>query len=95
MEAGGSDAARFHWVEEYGIMADMGDKVLEIDNVVKSFGGVTAVDGLTLSLTCGEVTGFLGTNGAGKTTTLKSMLGLVHPDGGAVEMFGMDFRKKE
>ena len=39
--------------------------------------------------------GFIGRNGAGKTTTLKSMLGLVHPDGGAVEMFGMDFRKKE
>ena len=39
--------------------------------------------------------GFIGRNGAGKTTTLKSMLGLVHPDGGAVQMFGMDLRENE
>lgn len=71
-------------------MADMGDKVLEIDNVVKSFDGVTAVDGLTLSLTCGEVTGFLGTNGAGKTTTIKMLLGLLRPDSGSVRVFGQD-----
>jgi len=39
--------------------------------------------------------GFIGRNGAGKTTTLKSMLGLVHPDGGTVRAFGLDYAANE
>lgn len=54
-----------------------------------------ALDHVSFSLESGYIMGFIGRNGAGKTTTLKSMLGLVHPDGGAVEMFGMDFRENE
>lgn len=71
-------------------MVAMAEKILEIGNVVKSFGGVTAVDDLTLSLSRGEVTGFLGTNGAGKTTTIKMLLGLLRPDSGSVRVFGQD-----
>lgn len=71
-------------------MAVMSEKVLEIDNVFKSFGGVTAVDGLSLSLSRGEVMGFLGTNGAGKTTTIKMLLGLLRPTSGMVRIFGQD-----
>jgi len=68
----------------------MNDNVFEIDNVCRMFGQVTAVDGLTLSLGRGEVTGFLGTNGAGKTTTIKMLIGLIRPTSGTVRLFGRD-----
>ena len=71
-------------------MADMAEKALEIDNVVRVFGDVTAVDGLSLSLSPGEVTGFLGTNGAGKTTTIKMAIGLIRPTTGSIRVFGGD-----
>src|ERR1700686_4867040 len=48
----------------------------------KSFGSVTALAGLDLSVRTGEVHGFLGPNGAGKTTTIRILLGLLHADGG-------------
>ncbi len=50
---------------------------------------------VSFSLEPGYIMGFVGKNGAGKTTTLKSMLNLVHPDGGSVKMFGMDFIPNE
>lgn len=50
---------------------------------------------VSFSLEEGYIMGFIGRNGAGKTTTLKSMLGLVHPDGGQVEIFGTDFSQNE
>lgn len=50
---------------------------------------------ITFSLPQGRIMGLIGKNGAGKTTTLKSMLNLVRPDGGAIEMFGLDFKKNE
>lgn len=43
---------------------------------------------VSFSLRPGRITGFIGRNGAGKTTTIKSMLGLVHPDGGEISYFG-------
>lgn len=43
----------------------------------------------------GSIMGFIGKNGAGKSTTLKSMLGLVHPDGGVIRMLGKDFNQNE
>jgi len=64
--------------------------VVELKSVRRAFGGVTAVDGLTLSLARGEVTGFLGTNGAGKTTTIKMLLGLLKPTSGTVRVLGGD-----
>src|SRR6478736_4983503 len=54
----------------------------------KSFGTVTAVDGVTLRVRPGEIVAFLGPNGAGKTTTIDMMLGLSQPDSGSVEVFG-------
>ncbi|MBW9092668.1 ABC transporter ATP-binding protein [Microbacterium jejuense] len=54
----------------------------------KRFGAVTAVDGVTLQVRPGEIVAFLGPNGAGKTTTIDMMLGLSHPDAGAVTVFG-------
>ncbi|MBQ2629061.1 MAG: ABC transporter ATP-binding protein [Kiritimatiellae bacterium] len=67
-----------------------GENVVTIDCVSRSFGSVKAVDGLSLSLSSGEVMGFLGTNGAGKTTTIKMMLGLVVPSSGRVQVLGGD-----
>lgn len=47
------------------------------------------LDGLSFGLEAGRITGFIGRNGAGKTTTVKSMLNLVHPDGGEICYFGL------
>ncbi|MBA8948785.1 ATP-binding cassette domain-containing protein [Actinomadura namibiensis] len=53
-----------------------------VEELVKHFGAVRAVDGLSFAARPGQVTGFLGPNGAGKTTTLRMLLGLVEPTSG-------------
>ena len=58
--------------------------------LVRTFGEVRAVDGLDLDVKEGQVFGYLGPNGAGKTTTLHLLLGLMSPDAGRAEVFGMD-----
>jgi ABC-2 type transport system ATP-binding protein len=60
------------------------------ENLVKSYGKVKAVDGLSLTIDEGSVTGLIGPNGAGKTTTIKMILGLLKPDSGWVEVFGQN-----
>ena len=64
--------------------------VLEADDLRKSYGGRTVVDGVTVRVAGGEVVGLLGPNGAGKTTTFSMVVGLVAPDGGAVLLDGED-----
>lgn len=61
---------------------------LSIENLVKVFGDVEAVRGVSLSISPGEVVAFLGPNGAGKTTTLDIALGLSKPTSGDVALFG-------
>ncbi|MEU1844507.1 ABC transporter ATP-binding protein [Micromonospora sediminicola] len=63
---------------------------VELAGLTKTFGPVTAVDGLSLRITPGEVVAFLGPNGAGKTTTVDMLLGLARPDAGMVRLFGGD-----
>ena len=53
------------------------------------------LDMVSFSLEKGRITGFIGRNGAGKTTTIRSMLNLVHPDGGEIEYFGMPLQGNE
>jgi ABC-2 type transport system ATP-binding protein len=65
-----------------------GMALLDVCDVTKRFGAVTAVDGVSLQVGPGEVVGLLGPNGAGKTTTLHMVLGLVTPDAGEVRLFG-------
>ncbi len=65
-------------------------EAISITALSKSFGGAKALDGLDLSVTAGEVHGFLGPNGSGKTTTIRVLLGLLHPDAGQVRMLGGD-----
>jgi len=60
--------------------------VIEVDKLVKRFGAVTAVDGLTFTVRPGHVTGFLGPNGAGKTTTMRVILGLDAPTSGTTRV---------
>jgi ABC-2 type transport system ATP-binding protein len=61
---------------------------LQIEALVKRFGQVTAVDGITLELRSGECLGLLGPNGAGKSTLIRSIVGRVVPDAGRVAVFG-------
>ena len=61
---------------------------LRIDALVKRFGQVTAVDGITLELHGGECLGLLGPNGAGKSTLIRSIVGRVIPDAGTISVFG-------
>lgn len=68
--------------------------MLEVHNLQKVYPAFTLHD-VTFSLPAGTVTGLVGRNGAGKSTTLKSILGLVHPDGGEVRFCGADVRAKE
>lgn len=62
--------------------------IIELNALTKRYGPVTAVDGLTLTLPPGRVTGFVGANGAGKSTTMRMMLGLTRPSAGTVTIDG-------
>jgi ABC-2 type transport system ATP-binding protein len=61
---------------------------LQIDSLVKRFGELTAVDGISLEVRDRECLGLLGPNGAGKSTTIRSIVGRVHPNQGTVRIFG-------
>ena len=63
--------------------------IFRITDLRKSFGGNTVVDGLSLEIQPGECLGVIGPNGAGKTTTIRMCLGLVGPDSGSIEAFGL------
>lgn len=65
---------------------------LEVRNLVKKFGALTAVDHLSLEVNKGEVFGFLGPNGAGKTTAIRMMCGLLRPNLGEVLINGLALR---
>jgi ABC-2 type transport system ATP-binding protein len=61
---------------------------LRIEGLIKRFGELTAVDGVSLELKPGECMGLLGPNGAGKSTLIRSIVGRVIPDAGKVTVFG-------
>jgi ABC-2 type transport system ATP-binding protein len=64
--------------------------VLSAESLTKHFNGVTAVDGLSLTVAPGEIFALLGPNGAGKTTTINCFLGFVTPDSGRATIDGLD-----
>ncbi len=63
---------------------------IEIEDLAKHFGEIKAVDGVTFSVSKGEVLGFLGPNGAGKSTTMKMITGFLTPTRGTVRVCGHD-----
>ncbi|MER5380018.1 ATP-binding cassette domain-containing protein [Streptomyces sp. NPDC002688] len=68
--------------------------MIEVDELTKRYGDMTAVRRLTFQVRPGHVTGFLGPNGAGKTTTLRMLLGLIAPTGGTATVDGRPFRDR-
>jgi ABC-2 type transport system ATP-binding protein len=69
--------------------------LLEVKNLTKRYGDLTAVDDLSLSVLEGEVLGLLGPNGAGKTTTINMIVGLLKPDAGEVYLHGVPLASGE
>ncbi|MHC4661140.1 MAG: ABC transporter ATP-binding protein [Planctomycetota bacterium] len=67
--------------------------VLEIKNLTKRFGKVTAVDNLSLAVEEGDIFGFLGPNGAGKTTTMACCVNLIRKTNGEIKIFGKPVRR--
>ena len=61
---------------------------LRVDSLVKRFGALPAVDGITLEVASGECLGLLGPNGAGKSTLIRSIVGRVIPNSGSISVFG-------
>jgi ABC-2 type transport system ATP-binding protein len=68
--------------------------MIRVDNLVKKFGEVTAVNGVSFHVEPGEIFAFLGPNGAGKTTTIQMLTTLLRPDGGEIRIDGLDPRVK-
>lgn len=68
---------------------------IQTSDVVKRYGAVTAVAGLTMSVPRGEIFGFLGPNGAGKTTAVKLLLGLLRPTSGSGTVLGAPLGDRE
>lgn len=67
--------------------------MIEIRELTKKYGKLTAVNELSLSIPAGEIFGFIGPNGAGKTTTIGMMAGLLAPTSGSVSICGIDMLK--
>ena len=63
---------------------------IRAEGLTKHYGGLHALQGLSLEVAPGEVVGYLGPNGAGKTTTIRLLLGLIRPTGGRCAIFGVD-----
>jgi ABC-2 type transport system ATP-binding protein len=65
-------------------------KVVELQNLTKSYGEARGISDINLTIEAGEIFGFIGPNGAGKSTTIRTMLGLLKPNSGSVTIFGQD-----
>lgn len=68
--------------------------IVEVSGLVKKYPSFELKD-VSFGAESGRITGFIGRNGAGKTTTIKSMLNLIHPDGGSVSFFGKPLQDNE
>ena len=72
----------------------MDQSAIVIENLVKKFEDVTAVDGIDLQVSKGELFGLLGPNGAGKTTTINVLCGLLKPTSGSAAVGGFDVQRE-
>src|SRR5205814_3875717 len=73
---------------------EMPEDVIRVENLVKKFGAITAVDGIQLDVQAGQIFGFLGPNGAGKSTTIKILATLLKPTSGKASVAGFDVLTK-
>jgi ABC-2 type transport system ATP-binding protein len=73
--------------------ANEGAPALLLDNVVKTYGAIRAIDGVGFTASAGEFIVLLGPNGAGKTTLFQLLSGLFVPDSGRIEIMGHDMRR--
>ena len=71
----------------------MPNSIIEVKNLVKKFGKVTAVNNISFEIEEGKITGLLGPNGAGKTTTIQMLLDLITPTSGSIKIFGKEMHK--
>ncbi len=69
----------------------MEEFVVRVENLIKNFNSVRAVDDISFEIKKGEIVGLLGPNGAGKTTTIMMLLGIVKPTAGKIKIFNLDF----
>ena len=69
-------------------MSDAKSEAIRAENIVKTFGTVTALDGVSMRVARGETLGILGDNGAGKSTLIKILTGFHQPDSGQVYVDG-------
>jgi ABC-type sugar transport system ATPase subunit len=74
------------------VQTDGGQPILSVRNLVKRFGGLTAVNDVSLDIQPGEVVGLVGDNGAGKSTLIKCVSGVHHPDAGQIVFEGREVR---
>ena len=66
----------------------MNSDMIRVQNLIKYYAGVRAVDGVSFSVGRGELFGLLGPNGAGKTTTIRTMMDIIKPDSGTITLMG-------
>ncbi|MFZ0611356.1 MAG: ATP-binding cassette domain-containing protein [Desulfobacterales bacterium] len=67
--------------------------MIHVENLTKTYGGITAVDQITLDIQKGEILGLLGPNGAGKTTTLRMLTGFLQPSAGTIRVKELDIER--
>ena len=67
---------------------------IDVHDLCKSFGPLTAVNHVSIQIEQGHITGFLGPNGSGKTTTLRMLCGLLTPDSGSGQVLGLEFPRE-
>ena len=82
------------WIYETRLVTDMSTDFIEAENLTKCYGGRTALNGLSLAVKGGEVTGLLGPNGAGKTTALSILATILRPHSGRASICGRDVVKE-
>ncbi len=73
----------------------MSDNIIVVENLVKKFGDLAAVDNISFTVAPGEVFGFLGPNGAGKTTTINILCTLAKPTSGKAILNGFDVVRQQ
>ncbi|MEE8420142.1 MAG: ATP-binding cassette domain-containing protein [Dehalococcoidales bacterium] len=76
-------------------MKDMSDNIIRVEDLVKKFGSLAAVNGISFNVSAGEIFGFLGPNGAGKTTTINVLCTLTKPTSGTATIDGLDVVRQQ